>query len=62
MLKISQEGLHEISGGKFHFGAIVSGLVVGFVTGGPIGLGFAAGGIIMASGIDNLHDLYHPGE
>ena len=57
MLMIDDEALHDVSGGKFHFGAIVSGLVVGFVTGGPIGLGFAAGGIIMASGIDNLHDM-----
>lgn len=57
MLVINHDSLDDISGGKFHFGAIVSGLVVGFVTGGPIGLGFAAGGIIMASGIDNLHDM-----
>ena len=62
MLIVNQNELDEVSGGKFHFGAMVSGLVVGFVTGGPIGLGFAAGGIIMASGIDNFHDLYHPGE
>jgi hypothetical protein len=58
MLVISQEALDGVSGGKFHIGAIVSGLVVGFVTGGPIGLGFAAGGIIMAQGLDNLHDMY----
>ncbi len=57
MLVINNDSLDNISGGKFHFGAIVSGLVVGFVTGGPIELGFAAGGIIMASGIDNLHDM-----
>lgn len=57
MLVINNEALDDVSGGKFHIGAIVSGLVVGFVTGGPIGLGFAAGGIIMASGIDNLHDM-----
>jgi len=58
MLVVSEESLHDISGGKFHVGAMISGLVVGLVTGGPIGLGFAAGGIIMAQGIDNLHDLY----
>ncbi len=37
---------------------MISSLVVGFVVGGPVGLGFAASGIIMAKGIDNLHDLY----
>ncbi|MGE3320170.1 MAG: hypothetical protein AB7I18_12830 [Candidatus Berkiella sp.] len=59
MLIVNDEALHEISGGKFRIGTIVSGLVVGFVTGGPIGMGFAAGGLIMAQGIDNLHDLYN---
>lgn len=58
MLTINQEMLYEVSGGKMHVGAMVSSLVVGFVTGGPIGLGFAASGIIMAQGINNLHDLY----
>ncbi|MGE3318081.1 MAG: hypothetical protein AB7I18_02190 [Candidatus Berkiella sp.] len=58
MLIINDEALQDISSEKFHFGAIVSGLLVGLVTGGPIGLGFAVGGIIMAQGIDNLHDLY----
>ncbi len=57
MLTINQEMLHEVSGGKIHVGAMLSSLVVGFVTGGPIGLGFAASGIIMAQGINNLHDL-----
>lgn len=58
MLIVNQESLQEVSGGKMHIGAMVSSLVVGFVTGGPIGLGFAASGIIMAQGINNLHDLY----
>ncbi len=58
MLTINQECLHEVSGGKMHFGAMVSSLVVGFVAGGPIGLGFAVSGIIMTQGINNLHDLY----
>ncbi len=58
MLEVTNNDLHEISGGKFHVGAMISSLVVGFVAGGPIGMGFAAGGIIMANGIDNLHDLY----
>ncbi len=58
MLVINDEGLQEISGGKIRIGGMISSLVVGFVVGGPVGLGFAASGIIMASGIDNLHDLY----
>ena len=58
MLTINQESLQEVSGGKIHIGAMVSSLVVGFVAGGPVGLGFAGSGIIMAQGINNLHDLY----
>lgn len=57
MLEVTNNDLQQVAGGKIHIGAMVSSLVVGFVTGGPIGLGFAAGGIIMASGIDNLHDM-----
>lgn len=44
MFLVNDEALHEISGGKFHVGAMISGLVVGLVTGGPIGLRFAARG------------------
>ena len=58
MIVIGDDTLQDVSGGKIHLGAIVSGLVVGFVAGGPIGLGLAAGGIIMAQGVDNLQDLY----
>ncbi|MCS5712372.1 hypothetical protein [Candidatus Berkiella aquae] len=58
MLVINDENLYDVNGGKFHIGGMISSLVVGFVVGGPVGLGFAASGIIMAEGINNLHDLY----
>ncbi len=58
MLVINDESLQDVNGGKFHLGATVSSLMVGFMAGGPIGLGFAASAVIMANGIDNLHDLY----
>ncbi|MCS5709879.1 class IIb bacteriocin, lactobin A/cerein 7B family [Candidatus Berkiella aquae] len=61
MLEVNDEALHEVNGGKFHIGGMISSLVVGFVVGGPIGLGFAASGIIMTQGINNLHDLYSSG-
>ncbi|MBS0290741.1 MAG: class IIb bacteriocin, lactobin A/cerein 7B family [Proteobacteria bacterium] len=49
--------IEQVSGGKFNFGSIISTLVVGIVTGGPVGLGIAASGLVMAQGIDNLADL-----
>lgn len=58
MLIVNDENLSAVQGGKMHVGGMISSLVVGFVVGGPVGLGFAASGIIMAKGIDNLHDLY----
>ncbi len=47
-----------VSGG-FHLnlGTIITTLVVGFVSGGPVGLGIAASGIVLSEGVNNLNDL-----
>jgi hypothetical protein len=37
--------------------AIVTTLVVGFVSGGPVGLGIAASGIVLSEGVNNLNDM-----
>ncbi|MBI2792326.1 MAG: hypothetical protein HYX61_10225 [Gammaproteobacteria bacterium] len=58
MRAIHSNEMNEIHGG-FHInlGSIVSALVVGFVTGGPVGVGIAASGLVMAQGVDNLNEL-----
>ena len=48
--------LQEVTGG-LSFGQVLSTLAIGFVTGGPAGLGIAASGLVMAKGIDNLNDV-----
>ena len=44
--------------GAISLGSALSAIAVGFFTGGPVGVGFAVSTVIMAQGIDNLHDLY----
>ncbi len=55
MIDLTQEQLNEVSGG-FHIGrlgTIVFGLAAGFIAGGPVGLGMAAGALIGAEGVDD---------
>jgi hypothetical protein len=53
--------VNEIAGG-FHLaklGASIFGLAVGFITGGPVGLGIAASALVGAEGVDKLVELYN---
>lgn len=59
MQVLMQEELNHVSGG-FHIGKLgtaVFGLAVGFISGGPVGLGFAASALIGAEGIDKLVEM-----
>jgi len=55
----------QCSGGKFtiriNIGAFVGGCVLGFVTGGPVGLGLAVGAGLVAQGVNSLDDMYRNG-
>lgn len=59
MRNISTEELFEITGGfKINIGQALAALAIGFVTGGPAGLGIAASGLVMAQGINNLNEMH----
>lgn len=58
MRHLTREELNLTKGG-FHFnvGAALGAMVGGFLAGGPIGLGFAIGTVLVATGTNNLHDM-----
>ncbi len=58
MRHLTREEL-ELSEGGFHLnvGAAVGAMVGGFLAGGPVGLGFAIGSILIAQGTNNLVEL-----
>jgi hypothetical protein len=59
MKELTIKEIEEVGGGfKINIGTARSGCIVGFVTGGPIGLGYAIGTIIIAQGINNLEEMY----
>lgn len=60
MKELSIDEANEISGGfKINIGQAIAGCVFGFVTGGPVGLGYAVSVLLMAQGINNLDEMYH---
>jgi hypothetical protein len=65
MREITQSELKEVFGGKFklriNLGTFIGGAILGFVTAGPVGLGYAVGAAIMAQGINSLDDMYTNG-
>lgn len=54
---ISSADIHKISAGLSP-GIATMGLVAGFITGGPVGLGVAACGMVGAQGVDGFLRLY----
>ena len=42
---------------KMNIGQAIGALALGFVTGGPVGLGYAASVVIIAQGVNNLEEL-----
>ncbi len=64
MIELSREEMVQVNGG-FHLtinlGTAVASLAIGLITGGPVGIGYAACGIVMAQGINSLHNLTNHG-
>ncbi len=49
---------HAVNGGiHLNLGTVISSIVVGFVTGGPVGVGIAVSGLVISEGVNNLNDL-----
>lgn len=65
MRNLSWDDIEEVNGGKFklriNIGTFIGGAIVGFITGGPVGLGYAVGAAIVAQGVNSL-DAMSEGE
>lgn len=65
MRELSNIEVQEVSGAKFkiriNIGTFIGGAVVGFLTGGPVGLGYAIGAAIIAQSVNSLDDMYENG-
>ena len=59
MQGLTLEEVIEVSAG-FHInlGTFIAAVVIGTITGGPVGLGLAISGVVMSEGINNLQDMY----
>lgn len=66
MKELNSNEVMEVSGGKFklriNLGTFIGGAILGLITGGPVGLGYAVGTAIMAQGINSLDDMYRNNE
>lgn len=65
MRELTVSELNEVNGGfklkfklKVNFGTLLAGCCVGWVTGGPVGLGYALCTGVAAQGFNELKDLY----
>jgi len=60
MKPLSIDEIRQIQGGlHIHIGAFIAAIVIGAVTGGPVGVGYVLTTTVMAKGIDNLADMAH---
>jgi hypothetical protein len=59
MRELSRIEVHNISG-SFHLniGQALAAICIGWFAGGPIGLGFALSGVVMAQGVNNLDEMW----
>lgn len=61
MKELSNAEASDISGGDginlFNLGTAISACALGFIFGGPVGLGSALCGIVMATGVNGMVDL-----
>lgn len=61
MKELSSVEVSDVSGGGginlFNLGTAVSACALGFIFGGPVGLGSALCGIVMATGVNGMVDL-----
>lgn len=66
MRELQCSEFNEVSGGKFkvriNIGAVVGGAVLGFISGGPVGLGLAIGTAVITQSVNSLNDIYRHGE
>ena len=66
MKELNENEINEISGGKFklrvNLGAVIGGAVVGFISGGPVGLGLAIGTAVITQSVNSLDDMVRNGE
>ena len=58
MKELTMIEVKNIQGG-FHInlGTFIAAVVVGAVTGGPVGVGIALSGMVMSEGVNNLNDM-----
>ena len=61
MRELRQNEFNEIAGGKFkvrvNIGAVVGGAVLGFISGGPVGMGLAIGTAVITQSVNSLKDM-----
>lgn len=65
MQELTQEQVETVPGAKFklrvNLGTLIGGALAGFIMGGPVGLGIAIGGGIIAQSVNSLDDMYTNG-
>ncbi|MBS0286522.1 MAG: hypothetical protein JSR17_04450 [Proteobacteria bacterium] len=55
---LNKSECQAVNGGiHLNLGTVISGIVVGFVTGGPVGVGIALSGMVISEGVNNLNEL-----
>ncbi len=60
MREVSIGELKQVSGGyQMNVGTAFAALAIGAISGGPVGLGIAAAGVVAAQGVNNLNEMYH---
>lgn len=60
MKELTQMEIEYVAGAGW--GLFVFPVVIGFITGGPIGAGIAAGGVIATAGVKNIEHLHKHGD
>lgn len=58
MRELSKMEIGIVNGSfKFNLGTAIAAIAVGIVTGGPVGLGYALCGIVIAHGVNSLEEM-----
>lgn len=53
----------DVSAGfKLNIGHLIGSICVGFVLGGPIGIGVAIGGALVGQGVNELNEMHEQGK
>lgn len=60
MIELNEMELHQVAAGfKLNTGQAIAAMALGFVTGGPVGLGYAVSVVLIAQGVNNLDEMVH---